>query len=258
MANSRYIQFVGRCLKLDKVNHPRLTDATIIHLDGLNYDSNWSFLLWSAFRGVDPKVIDLHGKATYKLLQEAPCEAEDDQEGEPTIEGHHDEGAGDLAADDEDNAHYGDDDEDDAMSGYKDVRIASQMVEDLRKYMRLHEDGDWQPSEPESSKKKRKTTEATDSARASSSSSLVLLPRRTQLTDEQHLVAIERWVNEHGGELPRSTIKNRTDDSEKEKLLGRWIENLKQSGKVAKLSESQMCRLKAIPRLAARLNKWGY
>jgi hypothetical protein len=205
MANSRYIQFVGRCLKLDKVNHPRLTDATIIHLDGLNYDSNWSFLLWSAFRDVDPKMIDLHGKATYKLLQEAPCEAEDDQEGEPTIEGHHDEGAGDLAADDEDNAHYGDDDEDGAMSGYKDVRIASQMVEDLRKYMRLHEDGDWQPSEPESSKKKRKTTEVADSARASSSSSLVPLPRRTQLTDEQHLVAIERWVNEHGGELPRAS-----------------------------------------------------
>ena len=168
----------------------------------MNYDDNWSFLVWSAFHGVDPKMIDLHGKATYKLLQEAPCEEEDDQEGEPTIEGHHNEGAGDLAADDEDNAHYGDDDEDDAMSGYKDVRIASQMVEDLRNYMRLHEDGDWQPSEPESSKKKRKTTEGTDSARASSSSSLVPLPRRTQLTDEQHLVAIERWVYEHGGELP--------------------------------------------------------
>ena len=96
------------------------------------------------------------------------------------------------------------------MSGYKDVRIASQMVEDLRNYMRLHEDGDWQPSEPESSKKKRKTTERTDSARASSSSSLVPLPRRTQLTDEQHLVAIERWANEHGGELPVKC--NRTVD----------------------------------------------
>ena len=51
MSNCRYVQFVGRCLKLDAA-YPSFENAYVIHLDGFNFDDNWTFLLHSAFEGV--------------------------------------------------------------------------------------------------------------------------------------------------------------------------------------------------------------
>ena len=132
MPTARYIQFVGRCLKLDKHKYPSLTDAVVIHLDGLNYDSNWSFLLWSAFNGVAPETIDLH-RRKQSAAQDDNRNDTEDKEGKEGKDGEyiHD-------------------------PIYDNVHIYNDMTEDLREYMRLHEEGDWEPLVPEVPTKKRR------------------------------------------------------------------------------------------------------
>lgn len=69
MPLTRYLQFVGRCMKYDVKKQPNLQKALLIHLDGCQYDDQFRFLLWSSFKGVSAMSLDKHSRADRDVMK---------------------------------------------------------------------------------------------------------------------------------------------------------------------------------------------